>query len=383
MTLGLIWHLLFWSAAMLVVWTYAGYAASLSWLARTTTRGSIVPHQGGNGPHSVSVVVAVRNDAVRLEKKIQQLLALGSPSPLEFIIVCDHCTDDTPDVAARYAARGVKVIAHLTQPAGKAGALNAGVKVATGDLILFNDVRQSLPSGAIEKLAAWFDDSKTGAVSGCLEIASSASGAGSGIDTYWSLEKRIRHWESEIDSSIGCTGAIYMIRRALYEPIPTDTLVDDVVIPMSIAVRGHRVRFDPEAKAFDPQQLTQENEARRKTRTLAGNFQMLVRYPQWMLPWRNRLWWQLISHKYLRILTPALLVVALATAITLAHIAFYRLMLTAALLIMGLALIGLILPRLKSRITSLPAAFLLLQIFVVRGFLLWLKIVARGHQGWK
>lgn len=378
-----IWHFLFWSAALLVAWTYAGYAFLLRWRAGRSSRSGKETSVSASFPRRVSFVIAVRNDAARLQQKIEQILLLDSITRHELIVVCDHCTDETPAIAARYADHGVKVVRHTTPPAGKAGALNKGVAAATGDLILFNDVRQTLASDAIDRLASWFDDPATGAVSGSLEIAASEAGAGKGIDAYWSLEKRIRHWESVIDSSIGCTGAIYMIRRELYNPIPADTILDDVVIPMSIAVRGHRVRFDPEAKALDPQPLTQDNETRRKTRTLAGNFQMLFRHPAWLLPWRNRLWWQLISHKYLRILTPGLFIIALISALILAGNVFYRSLLIIAALVASLGVIGLLGLQARSRFTSIPAAFLLLQIFVVRGFFLWLKIATRGHQGWK
>ena len=378
-----IWIAIFWSSALIVGWTYFGYAAWLRYRASLLASLDRPPNQQRAPRRSISIVISVRNDPQSLRAKLNHLVELRSSCVSEIVVVCDHCTDDTMEVAGEFSRAGVKTVISDQTPAGKAGALNLGIAAATSDLVLFNDVRQTLAEDAIDLLAARFDDEGTGAVSGSLDIAAAGDGTGKGIDAYWSLEKRIRYWESEIDSSNRCTGAIYMIRRTLYEPLPPDTILDDVVVPMSIAMKGYRVRFDPEAKAYDPQQLTTQNEARRKTRTLAGNFQMLFRHPSWLLPWQNRLWWQLVSHKYLRILSPLFICAAIISSAMLAASPFYALALAVAFLIIALALVGLGFPALKTRVVSLPAAFFLLQVFVVRGFFEWIRISIRGHTGWK
>ena len=45
------------------------------------------------------------------------------------------------------------------------------------------------------------------------------------------------------------TGAIYAIRRSLFEPIPADTILDDVLIPLRLVKKGYAVLFEPGAKA--------------------------------------------------------------------------------------------------------------------------------------
>jgi cellulose synthase/poly-beta-1,6-N-acetylglucosamine synthase-like glycosyltransferase len=161
---------------------------------------------------------------------------------------------------------------------------------------------------------------------------------------------------------IGCTGAIYALRRSAYEPIPEDTLIDDVLVPMQALVRGGRILFEPEAKAYDPQTLAPEQEQRRKTRTLAGNYQLLFRHPSWLLPWRNRCWWQLISHKYSRLAGPFLLALCLVSTAVLARDSiFFRLALAAQSACYLCGLLGLALPRIRRRWLAIPAGFLFLQ----------------------
>ena len=381
-TWDLIWIAVFCGSAAILGWTYAGYSMTLKWLASRLPN-SPGPGRGKSEAGSVSIVIAARNESARVGSKVRQLLELHSDLVGQIIIVCDHCTDDTAAVVRAIGDPRVVAIELQEGPAGKAAALNAGVAQATGELVFFNDVRQSLAPDAVDRLAAWFEDPATGAVSGSLEIQASADGSGKGLDSYWNLEKRLRHHESLLDSAIGCTGAIYMIRRSLYQPIPHDTVLDDVVIPMQIAAQGARVLFDPEARAFDPQPLKGAQEAQRKRRTLAGNFQMLFRHPSWLLPWRHRLWFKLISHKYLRILGPVFLAACMAATLCLQSYPAFKVMLALQMVCGVLAVTGLVVPGLRGRVFAFPAAFLLLQWSVVRGFGYWVSMTTRGLQGWK
>src|SRR5207248_5459816 len=59
------------------------------------------------------------------------------------------------------------------------------------------------------------------------------------------------------------------------------------------------------------------DELRRKVRTLSGNFQLVQRLPALLLPWRNPVWYQLLSHKLLRLAVPWALLGVLAASFVL------------------------------------------------------------------
>jgi hypothetical protein len=138
---------------------------------------------------------------------------------------------------------------------------------------------------------------------------------------------------------------------------------------MRIALRGYRVLHDESAVAYDPQPLEPRLEAFRKKRTLAGNFQMLFRYPEWLWPWRNRLWLQLASHKYLRLLTPLFLGLAFGSNAVLASHPFYAAGFAGQTAFYLCAAIGLAMPRRAPKILSLPASFVFLNIAILRAFI--------------
>ena len=368
----------FWIGIAALAYTFVGYGLLMRLLARTRSRAALrgSPEEA---PFVTAVVVAHSEEA-RIVARIENLLASDyPPERLHVLLISDGSTDET---VARAQSIANPRVAILTRPArsGKAGCINAAMRQCSGDIIVFADARQRFAADTIARLAAHFTDPRVGAVSGALEIEAAQSGIGSAVDAYWRHEKEIRAAEAQWDSCIGCTGAVYAIRRTFFEPIPDDTLLDDVVIPMQIAVRGYRVLHDPAALAFDPQALEPAAERARKRRTLAGNFQMLVRHPRWLLPWRNRLWWQLISHKYLRIFAPAFLAqILIANAALLAR-PFFRLAFLGQCGFYALACIGALFPRLKHRVFSLPAGFVFLNVTTIRAF--WHYLRDRDAHRW-
>jgi cellulose synthase/poly-beta-1,6-N-acetylglucosamine synthase-like glycosyltransferase len=372
-----------WLGGGLLLYTFLGYPAVVRILGRMRAAGHDPTdcQPPSTAIPSVSVVLVVRNEADRIETRIENLLRTDHPGDLiEVIVVSDGSTDDSASRVRRSQASSIRLIENQSHR-GKPACINDGVAAASGDIIVFADARQRFTSTTIPALVTAFSDPGVGAVSGELLIDESAAGVATGVDAYWRLEKAIRLGESRIDSAIGCTGAVYAIRRKCFEPLPEDTLIDDVVCPMRITLQGMRVLFCPEAIALDPQPLAPDKEMRRKRRTLAGNFQMLFRYPSWLLPWRNRLVIQLVSHKYLRLAAPVLLITTFLSSLILAgrgsliysvgtavQIGFYL-----------LAALGLALPR-KTKLLSLPAAFVFLNFMTLLGLVDFVK--KRKRKGW-
>jgi cellulose synthase/poly-beta-1,6-N-acetylglucosamine synthase-like glycosyltransferase len=371
-------HIAFWLGCATLVYTFLGYPILIHTLGKLRRRDL----QPSATSRSVSVVLVVRNEAGRLGARIENLLDTDFPKDrLEIVLVDDGSDDETIARAKENDVASLQLIANQSHR-GKPAGLNDGVAAARGEIIVFADARQRFERSTIPALVAAFADPDVGAVSGELQIEASQSGAGAGVDAYWRLEKTLRLGESRFDSAIGCTGAVYAILKSAFTPLPENTILDDVVCPMQIALKGKRVLFCPEALAFDPQRLDPANEARRKRRTIAGNFQMLFRYPGWLLPWRNRLLIQLVSHKYLRLIAPALIVAVFSISVILAvrGSAFFLIVTAAQCLFFLLAIFGMANPRIPLKIVTLPAGFIFLNCMTVLGFIEYFKL--RGRSGW-
>jgi cellulose synthase/poly-beta-1,6-N-acetylglucosamine synthase-like glycosyltransferase len=370
--------LVFWAALGLIGYTFAGYPLLIRLIAALRRKSGRLRPFSQTAPPTVSVVLCAHNEENRIVERLANLFATDYPSDLlEAVVVSDGSTDRT---ASRVMEAATDRLRLIVQPerCGKAHGLNRAVEQATGEIIVFADSRQRFEPSAIRLLAEAFADPKVGAVSGSLEIDHATSSAGKGIDSYWRLEKRLRRDESDLGATIGCTGAIYAIRKRLFRPLPLDTLLDDVVVPMNILVSGFRVTFEPRAIAFDPQALEPKQERIRKLRTLAGNYQMLFRYPEWMLPWKHRGWWQLISHKYLRLAAPWMLLLALVTNLALADHTIYRWLLAGQLSLYALGSVGLACPKIRYKAVSLPAGFLFLNLMAAASLIFYLRHRSAG-----
>ncbi len=305
-------EVVFWSALALLAYTYAGYPLVVTLAARrrpeTASDPDVLPH--------VTVVIAAYNEEARIRERIANLLAQDYPADrLDILVGSDGSTDRTAEAVRATGSLHVSAVAFAFRR-GKAACLNDLVPRASGDIVVFADARQQFAPDTIRRLVARFGDPQVGAVSGELLLRpAGTSPVGEGVGLYWRYEKHIRRMESRVDSSVGATGAIYAIRRRLFSPIPADTVLDDVLIPMLIARQGYRVVFEGSAVAYDATPPHGRGELARKARTLAGLFQLLSAH-RWLLsPARNRLWLQTVSHKALRLSGPALLVMMLAASL--------------------------------------------------------------------
>lgn len=309
----------FWVCLAVTAYAYFGYALLLWTLVRLRRRAA---HIESNMQPTVSIIIAARNEEANLPAKLSNLELLNYPRDLlQIVIASDGSTDRTPEILREATPRIVPVI--LDESHGKANALSEAVKHATGDLLVFLDVRQSVDRDAVAELAACFADPSVGAVSGEL-LLETAEGTPSpdALGIYWKIEKMVRKLESASGSVVGVTGAIYAIRRELFTPIPQGTILDDLFVPMNIARMGRRVIFQPSAIARDRIFSEKGKEFSRKVRTLTGNYQLL-RLAPWLLSWRNPLLFRFVSHKLLRLAVPLLLVLMLVFS-GLASGPFYR-----------------------------------------------------------
>jgi hypothetical protein len=300
-------EVVFWVSAAGLFATYLGYPAALALWARVAPRpvrrAALVP--------PVSVVVAARDEAARIGARVANLLALDYPADrLAVIVVSDGSSDDTAARAAAAAAGDPRVrVITLPRPSGKAAALNAGVRAASGEVIVFADARQRFAPDAVRRLVENFADPEVGAVSGRLLLEDPhGSGVGDGLGLYWRHELWLRARESDVGSMLGATGAIYAIRRRLYTPIPDDTILDDVRIPMQAVLAGTRAVLDTRAVALDVVAPSGGHELARKVRTLYGNYQLIASCPALLSPRRNPVFGRFLAHKLARLVVPAWLV---------------------------------------------------------------------------
>ena len=288
---------LFLTAAAMAVYVLFGYPLLLALLAWLCPKPILKNRQ----QKPVSILIAVYNGERFLADKLQSILALDYPRELlEILVVSDGSTDQTLPIAERFASKGVQSM--QIPRSGKCAAINMAVSHTTNEILLLTDVRQTLAPDSLQKLVDCFADSSVGAVSGELVIREGANQDEASTGLYWRYESWIRERLSCIDSIFGATGPFYAMRRELAVPLPLDTLLDDMYLPLAAFFKGYRLVVEPAARAYD-YPTSRETEFLRKVRTLAGNYQILLAYPALLGP-RNRRWFHFVSYKLGRLALP-------------------------------------------------------------------------------
>ncbi|SEG14088.1 Glycosyltransferase, catalytic subunit of cellulose synthase and poly-beta-1,6-N-acetylglucosamine synthase [Bryocella elongata] len=311
----------FWLSLAVIVYTYAGYPLAIQGLARLRKRRRKQYRWWAWDMRPVSVIMAVHNGERRIESQLDHLLELEKEIIGEILVISDGSTDATNALLrGMEASRGderLKLIL-LEDQVGKSSALNHGILAASGEILLFVDLRPRIREGSVNQLIENFADRRVGCVAGDLRLKvrdhDGTAKAVSGL--YWHYEQSIRKAEAHFDSPVGVYGGFYAVRRSVVSLLPEGCILDDMFQPLSVIRQGYRSVLDRHAVVTDEWPAKAKGEFSRKVRTLAGNFQLVTQCP-WVLSPQNRVLFQLVSHKLLRLVVPYCFVVLLATALLL------------------------------------------------------------------
>lgn len=373
-------EILFWIMLLLVFYTYLGYGIVLFVLLqikRLFKRKKELILTDDELPH-ITLLVAAYNEEDYVAKKVENTRSLDYPAEkLHQMWVTDGSDDKTPQLLAAYP--DVKVL-HKPERAGKIAAMNRAVKYVDTAIVVFSDANTLLGHESMRRIATMFADPKTGCVSGEKRIFNAeheaASAAGEGL--YWKYESTLKRWDAELYSAVGAAGELFAIRTELFNEVEPDTLLDDFIISLRVAMQGYKIDYDPEAYAIESASANVKEELKRKIRIAAGGIQSVVRlYPLLNIFKYGLLSFQYISHRVLRwTVTPVALILLFVLNIALAFSSsFFMIVSGLQILFYLMALVGWVLEskKMKSKILFVPYYFFIMNYAVFMGIGRYLK----------
>ena len=326
----------------------------------------------------VTLLIAAYNEQDYVKSKVENTLQLNYPAEkLHQIWVTDGSNDKTPELLAGYPE--VEVL-HKPERNGKIAAMNRGIKFVKTPIVIFSDANTLLGKESIMKIAEMFNNPKVGCVSGEKRIFNAneeaASAAGEGI--YWKYESTLKKWDAELYSAVGAAGELFAIRTDLFNEVEPDTLLDDFIISLRVAMKGYKIDYDPEAYAIETASANVKEELKRKIRIAAGGIQSVVRlYPLLNIFKYGMLSFQYISHRVLRwTITPLALLLVLFLNTILAPVStIYFVLLVLQILFYISALAGWFLEnkKIKIKVFFVPYYFFIMNYAVFMGFGRFLK----------
>jgi cellulose synthase/poly-beta-1,6-N-acetylglucosamine synthase-like glycosyltransferase len=362
-------ELIFWLSGAVVAYVYIGYPLLLK-LAHMAF-GRVPSHPPAAEP-PVTLVISAFNEEASIREKLENTLQLDYPADrLQVLVVSDASDDRTDDIVREFADRGVRLL-RMAERGGKTVGLNAAIREASGEVVVFSDANAMYRRDALRRLSAPFADRTVGAVVGESTYHDSETASEASESLYWKYETAIKRLESETGSVVGGDGAIYAIRRGLYVPMRADAL-SDFVNPLQIVKSGHRCLYEPAAQSVEKAAEGFDREFRRKVRIVNRAWRAMLSMPELLNPFRHGFFaLKLISHKLLRWLAPVFLALLLAANFALlGRGALYAATLAAQLAFYALALTGHLLRHRERmpRLLSVPYYFTMVNIASARGIL--------------
>ncbi|WP_285056457.1 glycosyltransferase family 2 protein [Pedobacter ginsengisoli] len=366
---------IFWISVFLVFYTFFGYGILLYLLVRIKRLFKPAKRKllDFDDLPACTLIVAAYNERGLIKEKIANTLSLKYPEgKLQLIFVTDGSTDGSPEIIATYPQ--IKLL-HTDERKGKISAVHRAIEQVTSDIIIFTDANTFLNEDALALIGRHYGDPKVGAVAGEKRvIIDAAADATAGEGFYWKYESKLKEWDSELHSVVGAAGELFSIRKTLYEPVPSNSILDDFMISMRIAEKGYVIVYEPEAYAQEDTSANIAEELKRKVRIAAGGIQSVIWLRSLLNPFRFPvLSFQYISHRVLRwTITPSLMILAFILNVLIvldSGPGLYRVLLVAQVLFYLSAYLGKILEdrKLRIKILFIPYYFCIMNYAVMAG----------------
>lgn len=378
-------EIIFWVALFIIFYSYLGYGILLFFIIKIRRLLGLSKPYTENEDYEpeVTLFVAAYNEKDYVDEKVKNSFSLNYPQEkVKHVWVTDGSDDGTPDLLRKY--EGVEVY-HLDERGGKIGAMNRGMKFVKTPIVIFSDGNTNLGKESIREIVNLFRNPKVGCVSGEKRIYSKESdaAAGSGEGMYWKYESTLKKWDAELYSVVGAAGELFAIRTELWQEVEKDTLLDDFIISLRVAMAGYTIQYNPEAYAIETASASVKEELKRKIRISAGGIQSVIRMRELLNIFKyGTLSFQYISHRVLRwTLTPLLLLLIIPINLVLALNSgmdihnLYTILFYAQMLFYAMALTGWFLEnrKIKLKLLFIPYYFFIMNLSVFLGFKRYLK----------
>ncbi len=307
---------LFWGSILAIAYTYFGYPAILYILSRIRGR-RMAPLDSTFCP-SVTLIITAHNEEKRIQKKIENTLAIDYPRDrLEVLVASDASTDRTDDIVRDHADNGITLV-RAPERRGKEFAQKCAIEKARGEVIVFSDVATMIEKDGISRIVSNFSDLTVGCVSSedrVLDEQGNVSGEGA----YVRYEMWLRSLETQVNSVVGLSGSFFAARAEVCREWPT-TIPSDFNTLLNSIKLGLRGISDPHSIGIYTNIKDEKKEFDRKVRTITRGIAALMANIGLMNPFRFGIFsWQLASHKLMRWLVPWLLISSVFSNIILVY----------------------------------------------------------------
>jgi cellulose synthase/poly-beta-1,6-N-acetylglucosamine synthase-like glycosyltransferase/peptidoglycan/xylan/chitin deacetylase (PgdA/CDA1 family) len=227
----------------------------------------------------VTVIVPAYNECKTIAATVRSL-AFGTHPTIEVLVVDDESSDGTADEVERLGLANVRVV--RVPAGGKAAALNAGLALASNDLVVMVDADTVVAPDAVHRLVQPFADPRVGAVAGNVKVGN----RNTVIGRWQHIEYVIGfNLDRRLYDTLGCMptvpGALGAYRRDAVRQaggMSHSTLAEDTDLTMALQRAGWRVVYQESAIARTEAPSTVPQLWRQRYRWSYGTMQAMWRH---------------------------------------------------------------------------------------------------------
>lgn len=381
MTLENLAAIVFWTSALALIYTYAGYPLLVFFVSRlrpkAIKRAALEPQ--------VSVIITAYNEERDIAAKLENTLQIDyPPEKMEIIVASDCSSDRTDEIVRGYADRGVK-LHRQEKRLGKTSAQNMAAEKAAGEILLFSDATTMYERQVLRAMLPNFADESVGCVAGKLfYVDRSDTHVGAGAQSYWNYETFLKECESRACSLIGASGCLYAVRKSAYQPMYAEAC-SDFLIATVVRRQNLRTIFEPNAVCTEETNDGSGKEMRMRVRVISQTLADLWRNREMLNPFKSGFYAvELISHKVLRYAVPLFLIALLASsALGAFYSKFFAFLFVSQTAFYALAAAAWALEKreIKIKLLAIPLYFVLANAASLVGF--WKFLKGEKYASWE
>ncbi len=268
-----------------IIWVYlffilaSLYSVFLVILIHLRNRNNLYDETDLKKYYSVSVLIPAWNKQECISDTIKAVQNVDYYKELkEIIVIDDKSTDNTLNIVKQFG--DIKIIAK-EKNAGKASALNTGIKEAKGEIIVVIDADSFPEKDSFKKMLPYFKDPKVGAVTSTIIVKDPKNL----LEKMQAIEYYLIAWGRKIldfvDSVYVTPGPLSMYRKDLLleiEGFDTNNITEDIEIAWKILKIGYKNKMCLAAKVYTDVPKKMKHWWKQRVRWDIGGLQTINKY---------------------------------------------------------------------------------------------------------
>jgi len=240
----------------------------------------------------VSIIVPAWNEGAGVITTIEALLK-STYRNIEILVIDNASTDSTAESVTALisqhnlaskslpSSERIKVKYYYEGTQGKGHALNLGLKMATGDIIMSIDADCYVPDDTVGNFVKYFRDPKVMAAVGNVRIGNTDTVIGVVQYLEFLFSFYFKKAESLVNTIYIIGGAAGAFRREVFEQLggySTTNITEDIELSMRIQAAGMRIAYANDAYVFTEGAATLAGLMKQRLRWKRGRFETLIEH---------------------------------------------------------------------------------------------------------